>query len=56
VYPAIKGLVNANPMGQVTLPEVSGLPWGMVVFAVVIVAVAGFWAATQVERWVGSRS
>ena len=56
VYPSIKDLVNANPMGQVTLPEVFGLPWGLVVFAVVVIAVVGFWGATKVERWVGGRS
>ena len=55
-YPAIKDFVNANPMGQVTLPEVFGLPWGLVVFAVVVIAVAGFWGATKIERWAGSRS
>jgi uncharacterized membrane protein YedE/YeeE len=56
VYPAIKGFVNADAMGQVTLPEVLGLPYGLVVFAVVVIAVVGFWGATQVERWVGGRS
>lgn len=55
VYPAIKPFVNADAMGQVTLPEVLGLPWGVVVFAVVVVAVLGFWGATKVERWIGSR-
>jgi Mn2+/Fe2+ NRAMP family transporter len=43
-------------MGQVTLPEVLELPWGVVVFAVVVIAVLGFWGATKVERWIGSRS
>jgi uncharacterized membrane protein YedE/YeeE len=56
VYPAIKGFVNSDPMGQVTLPEVFGLPWGLVVFAVVLIAVVGFWGATKIERWAGSRS
>jgi hypothetical protein len=56
VYPAIKGFVNADAMGQVTLPEVLGLPYGIVVFAVVVIAVVGFWGATKVERWVGGRS
>jgi len=55
VYPSIKDLVNADPMGQVTLPEVFGLPWGLVVFAVVVIAVVGFWGATKIERWAGSR-
>jgi uncharacterized membrane protein YedE/YeeE len=56
VYPAIKEFVNADAMGQVTLPEVLGLPYGLVVFAVVVIAVVGFWGATKVERWVGGRS
>jgi hypothetical protein len=55
-YPEIKGFVNSDPMGQVTLPEVLGLPWGVVVFTVVVIAVTGFWGATQIERWAGSRS
>jgi len=54
-YPAIKDFVNADDMGQVTLPEVLGLPWGIVVFAVVLVAVLGFWGATSVERWMERR-
>jgi hypothetical protein len=56
VYPSIKAFVNSNEMGQVTLPEVLGLPWGVIVFAVVVVAVLGFWGAGKVERWIGSRS
>jgi uncharacterized protein len=50
VYPWIKGFVNSNAMGQVTLPEVFDLPWGLVVFAVVLIAVGGFYAATLIER------
>ena len=56
VYPSIKAFVNSNAMGQVTLPEVLGLPWGVIVFVVVVIAVAGFWGAGKVERWIGSRS
>ena len=56
VYPAIKEFVNADAMGQVTLPEVLGLPYGVVVFAVVVIAVVGFWGATKIERWAGSKS
>jgi hypothetical protein len=55
VYPAIKDFVNSDAMGQVTLPEVLDVPWGLVVFAVVIIAVAGFWGATAVERWIGGK-
>ena len=56
VFPWIKGFVNSNDMGQVTLPEVFNLPWGLLVFAVVLIAVAGFSAATFVERRIGDKS
>jgi hypothetical protein len=56
VFPWIKGFVNSNDMGQVTLPEVFDLPWGLVVFAVVLIAVAGFSAATLVERRFGDEA
>ncbi|MGB5102067.1 MAG: hypothetical protein WBO04_01950 [Steroidobacteraceae bacterium] len=53
VYPWIKGFVNSGAMGQVTLPEVFDLPWGLVVFVVVVIAVVGFSGATLVERRYG---
>jgi uncharacterized membrane protein YedE/YeeE len=56
VYPWIKGFVNSNDMGQVTLPQVLHLPWGLIVFAVVVIAVAGFSAATIVERSFGDKA
>jgi uncharacterized membrane protein YedE/YeeE len=56
VFPWLKGFVNSNEMGQVTLPEVFDLPWGLVVFAVVLIAVAGFSAATLVERRFGDEA
>ncbi len=56
VYPSIKDFVNSDAMGQVTLPEVFEVPWGLVVFAVVVIAVVGFWGATLVERRFGDRT
>ncbi len=56
VYPAIKHFVNANAMGQVTLPEMFHLPYGLVVFAVVVIAVVGFWGAPLIERRFGGQS
>ena len=50
VYPWLKDFVNSNAMGQVTLPEVLHLPWGLVVLAVVVIAVGGFSGATLIER------
>jgi len=55
VYPWIKGFVNSNALGQITLPEVLHLPWGVVVLAVVVIAVAGFSAATLIERRFGDK-
>lgn len=55
LYPMIEGFVNAEAMGRVTLPEVLGLRTGQVVFAVVVVAVLGFWGASVVERRLQAR-
>lgn len=56
VYPWIRDFVNSNAMGQVTLPEVFDIPWGVIVFAVVVIAVAGFAGASALERRLGGRS
>ena len=56
MFPWLKGFVNSNAMGQVTLPEVFNLSWGLLVFAVVLIAVAGFSAATLVERRFGDKA
>jgi len=53
VYPWIKDFVNSGAMGQVTLPDVFNVPWGLVVFVVVVIAVVGFWGATLIERRFG---
>jgi len=50
VYPWIKDFVNSGAMGQVTLPQIFDIPWGLVVFAVVAIAVVGFWGAASIER------
>lgn len=49
-YPAIKGLVNASHLGELTLPQVFGLPYGLVVFLVVAMALAAFKGAEILER------
>jgi len=49
-FPAIKGLYYAGEMGVQTLPGVLHLPYGLVVFAVVLMAVGGFAGATWVEH------
>jgi hypothetical protein len=52
-YSHIVHLVNAGPRGALTLPQAFDLPWGVVVFAVVLIAVGGFYGATLVERRFG---
>jgi hypothetical protein len=38
------------------LPGVLGVPWGVVAFAVVLMAVGGFAGATWVERWMAAKT
>jgi hypothetical protein len=49
LYPLIKSFYLATPMGQITLPALLNLPYGMIVFLVVLMAVGGFAGATWVE-------
>jgi hypothetical protein len=55
-WPALAGVTEATAMGPVTLPAFLGLDEGVVVLAVVLMAVAGFWVASRVERWRGKDS
>lgn len=54
-YPLVKPLHEMTPMGAVTLPQYFNLPYGLVVLAVVLMAVGGFAGATWVERWMASQ-
>lgn len=56
LFPLVSGFYNATPMGQLTLPQVTGLPYGFLVFAVVLMALGGFAGAEWVERRMASRS
>jgi hypothetical protein len=49
-FPWLKGFYNAGPLGAVTIPGASGLPYGVVVFAVVLMALGGFYGASLLER------
>ena len=50
VYPLIKPFHNATSLGQVTIPQYFNLPYGLVVFAVVMMALGGFWGAGWLEK------
>lgn len=50
LFPVLEGFYNATPLGQITLPEILNVSYGLVVFAVVLIAVGGFAGATKVEK------
>jgi hypothetical protein len=49
-FPSWKGLYEAGALGKMTLPQAFHLPYGLVVFLVVVMAVGGFAGAEWVER------
>jgi uncharacterized membrane protein YedE/YeeE len=53
--PLLSGLYEAGALGPRTLPLALGLPYGVVVFAVVVLAVGGFAGATWVEKKMAAR-
>jgi uncharacterized membrane protein YedE/YeeE len=54
-YPLFKPLQTATPMGQTTIPQYFNLPYGVVVFAVVLMALGGFAGAGWVEKKMAAR-
>jgi hypothetical protein len=54
-FPIVKDFYNATAMGQITLPQILNIPYGIVVFAVVLMAVGGFAGATWVEKAMAAR-
>ncbi len=55
-FPLVKSLYTAGSLGTRTLSQVLGIPYGVIVFAVVIVAVLGFAGATWVEKKMAARA
>jgi uncharacterized membrane protein YedE/YeeE len=49
-FPLLAGLYTAGDLGEKTLPEALGVPHGVLVLGVVLVALGGFKGATWVER------
>lgn len=50
VFPALSSFYVSTPMGQTTLDQFLGLPYGVTVFLVVVLAVSGFYAAERIEK------
>lgn len=55
VFPFIKDFFYSTPMGKVSIPEFFNLSYGLVVFIVVVIAVAGFAGAEWVEKWMANK-
>jgi len=55
LYPLLKGFFTATPMGALTIPGMLDLPYGLVVLAVILMAIGGFAGATWVERTMARR-
>ena len=49
-FPLVSNFYVSTPMGQITLPQISGLPYGLLVFLVVLMALGGFAGAEWVEK------
>lgn len=54
-YPLVRNFYNATGMGSITLPQAIRMPYGVVVFAVVLMAIGGFAGATRVEKAMAAR-
>ena len=55
VYPYIVNFAQSTPMGQITLPRLFNLPYGLLVFAVVLMALGAFMAAEWAEKKFGGK-
>ncbi|WP_339794637.1 YeeE/YedE thiosulfate transporter family protein [uncultured Imperialibacter sp.] len=50
LYPWLEDFYTAGPVGQVTMDDYFGIPEGIMVFLLVTMALAGFWASEQLEK------
>jgi rhodanese-related sulfurtransferase len=55
VYPHIAGWAHSTPMGQITLAKLFDISYGLLVFAVVLMALGAFVAAEWAERRFGGK-
>ncbi|HKI47269.1 MAG TPA: YeeE/YedE thiosulfate transporter family protein [Balneolales bacterium] len=50
-YPWISDFYNSSYMGQITLPQLFNISYGVLVFVVVLIALGGFLLAEKVEKY-----
>ena len=56
LYPLISDFYNSTNIGRVTLNDFFGVSYGMIVFLVVLMAIAGFAGAEWVEKKMSAKS
>jgi rhodanese-related sulfurtransferase len=55
IYPHVATLAQITSMGQITLPKLFNLPYGLLVFAVVLMAIGAFAAGEWAEKKFGGK-
>ncbi len=55
LFPMIEGFFYSTPMGQITLPQLWNIPYGIIVFLAVLMAIGGFSGGTWVEKRMAAR-
>jgi len=55
VFPLVSNFYVSTSMGQITLPQITGLPYGLLVFLVVLMALGGFAGAEWIEKKMASK-
>ncbi len=55
LFTVVKDFYYAMPMGQITIPQILNIPYGIVVFLISLIAIAGFAGATWVEKMMATR-
>ena len=49
-FPSLQGFYEETPRGSLTLPQLTHLPYGVVVLIIVLVAIGGFRVAEHIEQ------
>jgi rhodanese-related sulfurtransferase len=55
IYPHVASFTHMTSMGQITLPKLFNLPYGLLVFAVVLMAIGAFAAGEWAEKKFGGK-
>lgn len=55
IFPLLSGFFYSTNMGEITLPQLINLPYGLIVFLVVLMAIGAFGGAEWSERKFGNK-